>query len=60
MENRQRFLKSGGRTFSYVPALNASDGHVRFLADLISQHAQGWVDTGFEVNASRAPRGTSA
>jgi ferrochelatase len=60
MENRQRFLKSGGRKFSYVPALNSSDGHVRFLADLISQHAQGWVETGYGVGAARAPRGTTA
>jgi ferrochelatase len=60
MENRQRFLKSGGRKFCYVPALNSSDAHVRFLADLISQHAQGWVESGFGVGAARAPRGTPA
>jgi len=60
IENRQRFLKAGGRKFSYVPALNSSEIHVRFLADLISQHAQGWVDGGFGVGAARAPRGTHA
>jgi ferrochelatase len=60
IENRQRFLQSGGRKFSYVPALNASDGHVRFLDDLISQLAQGWVESGFGVGAARSARGTPA
>jgi protoporphyrin/coproporphyrin ferrochelatase len=60
MENRQRFLQSGGRNFAYVPALNSSAGHVRFLADLICQHAQGWADAGFGASAATAPRGTPA
>ena len=60
MENRQRFMQSGGRKFEYVPALNASTGHVRFLADLINQHAQGWIDTGLDVRPARTPRGTAA
>ncbi len=60
MENRQRFMQAGGRKFEYVPALNASAGHVRFLADLIGQHTQGWVDAGFDVRPARKPRGTAA
>jgi ferrochelatase len=60
MENRQRFLQSGGRNFSYVPALNASAGHVRFLADLICQHAQGWVEAGFGLGAASTTRGAPA
>src|SRR5580700_633105 len=43
LENRHRFMQSGGRKFDYVPALNAGAGHVRFLADLICQHTQGWT-----------------
>jgi protoporphyrin/coproporphyrin ferrochelatase len=59
IENRKRFTQSGGRRFSYVPALNASAGHVRFLADLISQHTQGWAgDVG--IAYASAPRGTTA
>jgi len=50
VENRQRFMQSGGRKFSYVPALNASAGHVRFLADLICQHTQGWTDAGLGLS----------
>ncbi len=49
MENRQRFMQSGGRKFSYVPALNSSAGHVRFLTDLISQHTQGWAEAGIRL-----------
>lgn len=60
MENRQRFMQSGGRRFSYVPALNSSALHVRFLADLICQHTQGWVASGFGIAAAAVPRGASA
>ena len=45
MENRQRFMQSGGRKFSYVPALNSGPGHVRFLTDLICQQTQGWAQS---------------
>jgi ferrochelatase len=60
MENRQRFMQSGGRKFSYVPALNASAGHVHFLTDLICEHAQGWVGAGFGLGAANASRGAAA
>jgi protoporphyrin/coproporphyrin ferrochelatase len=60
IENRQRFVHSGGRHFSYVPALNSSAGQVRFLTDLICQHAQGWADAGFGLGTAAAPRGTPA
>ena len=59
MENRERFLESGGRRFSYVPALNSSAGHVRFLADLICQHTQGWVEVGLGLG-SATPRAAPA
>ena len=49
MENRLRFMQAGGRKFSYVPALNASAGHVRFLTELICQHAQGWAEAGIHL-----------
>jgi protoporphyrin/coproporphyrin ferrochelatase len=59
MENRQRFMQSGGRKFSYVPALNASPGHVQFLTDLICQHAQGWIEHGW-MGAAAMTRGAPA
>jgi ferrochelatase len=58
-------MQSGGRKFAYVPALNASAGHVRFLADLICQHTQGWTDKGwaqlgFGLGSTGTPRGARA
>jgi protoporphyrin/coproporphyrin ferrochelatase len=43
IENRERFLAAGGHRFLYVPALNARPEHARALADLITQHCQGWT-----------------
>ena len=59
MENRQRFLQSGGRKFSYVPALNSSPGQVQFLTDLICQHTQGWIEHGW-LSSPALPRGAPA
>ncbi|HEY8507634.1 MAG TPA: ferrochelatase [Steroidobacteraceae bacterium] len=60
MENRDAFLAAGGRRFQYVPALNARDEHVRFLADLISRHCQGWTNVDLVRAPAGAARGTSA
>ena len=42
MQNAELFIESGGESLHYVPALNARDDHVRFLADLIDRHLSGW------------------
>lgn len=42
LRNRETFLSSGGASYSYVPALNASDDHVTVLGELIARHTQGW------------------
>jgi protoporphyrin/coproporphyrin ferrochelatase len=60
MENQQVFLRSGGRQFNYVPALNARPEHARFLADLIAQHCQGWTHVELGFRPAGAARGTSA
>lgn len=36
-ENREIFCKNGGKTYRYIPALNASPAHIHLLVDLISQ-----------------------
>lgn len=40
MTNRKLFLENGGKRFQYVPALNASVGQVKLLADLIVGNAE--------------------
>jgi len=60
MENRAQFLASGGKKFTYVPALNARPEHSRFLADLIAQHCEGWTDGARVLAQAGAARGTSA
>ncbi len=42
--NRDVFLRAGGESFHYIPALNASDAHIAFLQSLIEWHAQGWPE----------------
>ncbi|MGQ0287198.1 ferrochelatase [Pasteurellaceae bacterium 22721_9_1] len=34
-ENREYFLEHGGKTFQYIPALNADDDHIAMMANLI-------------------------
>lgn len=60
IENRARFLEAGGRRFEYVPALNASVEHARFLADLIARHCQGWTGVEIGFRPAGAARDTSA
>ena len=44
LRNGEDFLSRGGQSFDYVPALNASPGHVDALAGLLMRHAQGWPE----------------
>ncbi len=37
-ENRDYFIHAGGRQFSYIPALNDREDHIKMLIDLISAH----------------------
>ncbi len=40
--NRKLFAKYGGECYHYIPALNASEEHIKLLLALILQHGQGW------------------
>jgi ferrochelatase len=42
VENRDIFLQAGGRDYHYIPALNASDEHIKALARIIEMHIKGW------------------
>lgn len=36
---KEQFLNHGGESFTYVPCLNATDEHVKLMADLLLNHA---------------------
>ncbi len=42
-ENRDYFMEAGGQRFSYIPALNATPGHIEALVQLIEDNLQGWT-----------------
>jgi ferrochelatase len=45
MENKEVFMKAGGQSFNYIPALNDSDDHVQLMSDLIFENSNDWVDS---------------
>ncbi len=38
LRGKETFLAAGGKTFSYIPALNSSDIHISMLAKIIQSH----------------------
>jgi ferrochelatase len=42
IQNAEFFVESGGKALHYIPALNAREDHVGFLADLVEKHLGGW------------------
>lgn len=41
-ENRELFQNAGGGEYRYIEALNDRPYHIRFLAQLVRKHTQGW------------------
>jgi ferrochelatase len=39
------FVAAGGGSLNYIPALNARNDHIDFLAKLVEQHARGWPES---------------
>lgn len=56
LQNAKFFADAGGGTLNYVPALNARDDHVAFLARLIEKHASGWPESSTDWSGSEAAR----
>lgn len=52
VENRDYFLKAGGKSYRYIPALNDNKDHIQALADIIQQHTQGWRETSRDYQAA--------
>lgn len=43
MENRQKFLESGGEAFSYIPCLNDGELGMRVIEHLVRRELAGWL-----------------
>ena len=43
-EYNELFLRSGGKHFHYIPALNDRPDHINALCELIAEHTQGWPE----------------
>ncbi|MEJ2514454.1 MAG: ferrochelatase [Gammaproteobacteria bacterium] len=43
-QNAEFFAEAGGERLTYVPALNAREDHLAFLASLAARHLQGWPE----------------
>lgn len=59
IRNRDLFLRSGGKSYHYIPALNASADHVGMLESLVRRHTQGWP-TAPEFDAGSRERALQA
>jgi ferrochelatase len=55
MQNAELFEVSGGNFLRYIPALNARQDHIRFLAELVERHLAGWP-TSFSDDAALRER----
>jgi protoporphyrin/coproporphyrin ferrochelatase len=51
IENRAVFMDAGGQTYRYVPALNDTQAHARFLADLVAEHVPALVGRNMGLRA---------
>ena len=56
IQNAAFFKSAGGGALSYIPALNARDDHVAFLARLIEKHVAGWPESSTDWSASDITR----
>ncbi|SEO09435.1 ferrochelatase [Salinihabitans flavidus] len=45
-EIRESFEEAGGESFTYIPCLNADEGHVTALCNVIDENLAGWIDKG--------------
>ncbi len=55
VENRGYFLRAGGGTYGYIPALNEGPSHIEALVDLVQRHTSGWPESDGQDDATWAP-----
>ncbi len=44
IQNRKWFIAAGGEHFDYIPALNASSGHIDMLCGIIEEQCHDWLN----------------
>ncbi len=54
--NREGFIDAGGESFTYIPALNATEPHIDMMAKLVEWHMQGWKEVAedFDLTSAKA------
>lgn len=57
---RDDFINAGGKTFRYVPALNASPAHIEALGQMIEHHLGGWLPAEEADASARVARAIAA
>jgi ferrochelatase len=50
MQNADIYSAAGGGELRYVPALNAGEDHVAFLARLVEKNVAGWPEASLDRN----------
>jgi ferrochelatase len=49
IEGRHIFLSHGGKSFSYIPALNDEPEWITAMQGIILENLQGWIDKSWTV-----------
>ncbi len=53
IENRDYFMEAGGEGYQYIPALNATEHHIRVLAGLVRDNIEGWRSSKVDLDARK-------
>jgi ferrochelatase len=59
MQNRDFFTAAGGGSLHYIPALNARDDLVGFLADLVAERSTNWSEDTDDAQSVELDRATA-
>ena len=60
MEGKETFLNAGGKTYSYIPALNESAPWIDALGNIALANLGGWLATGADFSAQKLTLEASA
>lgn len=55
-ENREEFMKYGGKEFRYIPCLNARPDFIEFLGDFVLKNISSWANSPRETAGDLSPQ----